>query len=100
MLLWVVMSFAMVVGVKYYTALQMRNLETRLNKVKDGLQGKKEELSRAMDRQNEVQADESAQAERIRSMKEIIQDIQIRLQGQGNEDENAMVADVMPPTAG
>ena len=100
MLLWVVMSLALVVGMKYYTSLQMRNLEMRLNKVKDGLQGEKEELNRAMERQNEVQADESAQAERIRSMKEIIQDIQIRLQGQGNEDENAMVADALPPTTG
>ncbi|MCZ6675479.1 MAG: hypothetical protein O7C75_21335 [Verrucomicrobia bacterium] len=95
MILWVFMSLAMVVGMKYYTALQMRNLETRLNKVKDGLQEKKQELNQAMEQQDTVQADEAAQLERIRSMKEIIQDIQIRLQGKGDEDENAMVADTL-----
>ncbi|MCZ6633140.1 MAG: hypothetical protein O7G87_07015 [bacterium] len=95
MILWVFMSLAMVVGMKYYTALQMRNLETRLNKVKDGLQEKKQELNQAMEQQDAVQADEAAQLERIRSMKEIIQDIQIRLQGKGDEDENAMVADTL-----
>ena len=95
MILWVFMSLAMVVGMKYYTALQMRNLETRLNKVKDGLQEKKQELNQAMKQQDAVQADEAAQLERIRSMKEIIQDIQLRLQGKGDEDENAMVADTL-----
>ena len=101
MVLWVAVALAMVVGVKYYTSLQLRNLEMRLNKVKDGLQGKKEELQQVMARQHEAQSDEDAQAERIRFMKEIIQDIDMRLQGKG-EDDDVVVTDAMspPPTMG
>lgn len=96
MVLWVLMALVVVLGVKYYTSLQIRNLELRLNKVKDGLQGKQNELHQVMERQHEAEAEEYAQTERIRFMKEIIQDIHIRQQGQGGE-EDAMVVDAMPP---
>ena len=80
MVIWMLVSLFMVVGVKYFTATKMRDLEKRLNRVKDQLQTKKEEFQTVLSRQKEVQVEESLSTERIRSMKELIHDIGIRLQ--------------------
>ena len=77
---WVLVSVLRVVGVKYFTATKMRDFERRLNRVKDGLHQKKSELDLVKSRQAQISADETLHSERIRSMKELIHDIQLRLQ--------------------
>ena len=78
-MVWVLVMVVMVVGVKFYTATRMRDLERRLNQVKEGLHQKKDELDAAQAQQAEVQTEENGHTERIRFMKELIDDIQIRL---------------------
>ena len=81
-----------VLVLKYYTAAQMRNLERRLNKVKAGLQEVKEKLTEEQDRQRAIQSEEILEEERIRAMKELIQDLQYRMtQSDRSEDELVIV---------
>ena len=91
MLIWVIAALALVVGVKYYTSLQMRNLEHRLNVVKDSLHEVKEMYSEAQTKQEEASEQEGHHEERIRSMKEIIQDIQMRLTSSDKPEETEPV---------
>lgn len=92
MILWMLVSLLMVVGVKYFTATKMRDLERRLNRAKEGLQTKKEEYQSVLARQEEVQSEEHLASERIRFMKELIHDIGIRLQTT-DRDQNELVVD-------
>jgi ASC-1-like (ASCH) protein len=87
----------MVVGVKYYTSIEMRKLERRLEVVKNGLQQVKERLHDAQMRQKEVQSEESNFGDRMQTMKEIINDLQFRM---SNSDDLAgkSIADSMPLT--
>ena len=84
MYIWVLVSLILVVGVKYFTSREMANLERRLHAVKDALQEKKLEYDAEKSNQNEVQSRETAMEERIKHMKEIIHDLNIRLT-QGDE---------------
>lgn len=78
-MIWVLCMVVVVIGIKFYTATRMRDLERRLNQVKEGLHEKKSEFDTAETRQAEVQVEENGHSERIRFMKELINDIQIRL---------------------
>jgi len=80
LIIWMLLSLVMVVGIKFFTATKMRDLERRLNRVKDGLQSKKEEFQNVLAKQEGIQAEEALSSERIRFMKELINDIGIRLQ--------------------
>ena len=80
MIIWMLVSLVMVVGIKFFTATKMRDLERRLNRVKEGLQTKKEEFQTVLAQQEGIQAEEALSSERIRFMKELIHDIGIRLQ--------------------
>ena len=91
MLIWVIAALGLVVGVKYYTSLQMRNLEHRLNVVKDSLHEVKEMYSEAQTKQGEASEKEGHHEERIRSVKEIIQDIQMRLTSSDKPEETEPV---------
>ena len=71
-IIWVVCSLMLVVGVKYYTSLELRKLERRLERVKDGLQQVKEKFQMAQDRQQSVQSEESLFEERVKFMQENI----------------------------
>ena len=85
------LGLAFVLVLKYYTAAQMRNLERRLNKVKAGLQEAKDKLAEAGDRQKAVQGEETLYEDRIRFMKEIIEDLQYRMtQSDRLEDERVI----------
>lgn len=97
MIIWTLVAFLMVVGVKYYTSLEMRKLERRLEVVKNGLQQVKERLHDAQMRQKEVQSEESNFGDRMQTMKEIINDLQFRM---SNSDDLAgkSIADSMPLT--
>ena len=73
--------FAGVIGAKYYTALGTRNLERRLNRVKAGLEKVRQDLRQERERQSGVASDEEMAEMRVRFMKELMQDLQIRLSG-------------------
>jgi len=78
-MVWVLVMVVMVIGVKFYTATRMRDLERRLNQVKEGLRAEKKVFDAAQIRQAEVKVEEDGHTERIRFMKELIDDIHIRL---------------------
>ena len=87
-MLWAAIALVFVVIIKYYTATQMRTLEKRLRAVKSGLQRQKDRLQECQDRQKAVESEEQLHEERIRFMKELIQDIQYRLAA-GDEARDA-----------
>ncbi|MDA0709065.1 MAG: hypothetical protein O3B73_02505 [bacterium] len=94
--IWVLVALLMVVGVKYYTSLEMRKLERRLETVKSGLQQVKERLQSVQKTQTDAQREESGFHDRMQVMNEIIHDLQYRMT---NSDELATkgVSDSMPP---
>ena len=91
MLVWVIAALALVVGIKYYTSFQMRNLERRLNVVKDSLHETKGVYTEAQTKQEDAAVGENHHEERIRFMKEIIQNIQIRLTSSNKPEETKPV---------
>ncbi|GEM_PF-795718 len=94
---WALFSAVVVFGVKYYTSLEMRKLEQRLNTVKDDLHLAKEKLQQAQDRQMTVQSEEEHAQERLRCVKETIEDIHIRMTAKDvNESDEVGVADATP----
>lgn len=78
-MIWTAIALILVVVVKYYTATQMRTLEKRLTTVKNGLQKERDRLEACQDRQRAVESEAQLYEERIRFMKELIQDIQYRM---------------------
>lgn len=98
MYIWVAFSLTFVVVVKYYTAMEMRKLERRLETVKDDLHRVKEQLVAAQERQQEVQQEEENFEERVRRMKEVMEDLQMRLTSSQDQDEEAkmVISDTMP----
>ena len=98
MIIWTVCMLAFVVVVKYYTSLEMRKLERRLETVKNGLHQMKEKLQAAEESQHDVQAEETGYETRLNVMREIIQDIQFRLTSADEVDvEGVMASDGVPP---
>ena len=98
---WAIAVLLIVFGVKYYTSLEMRKLERRLEKVKDDLQSAKEKLQQAQERLSNVQQEEELFGTRQRAMKETIEDIQMRLTSKEESlGEDSVVADSAPPPRG
>lgn len=97
MIVWTLFTLIVVVGVKYYTSVEMRKLERRLETVKNGLQQMKDRLQAAQDRQKSVESEETMFVERLRVMKEIIQDIQFRLTTTDEFETQRLVLDSAPP---
>lgn len=91
MIVWMLVSVVMVVGMKFFTATKMRDLERRLNRVKDGLHTRKVEFDSAKSRQYQISSEEELHSERIRFMKELIQDIQIRLMAKDEPNQSLML---------
>lgn len=96
MIIWTLVALFMVVGVKYYTSLEMRKLERRLETVKNGLQQVKERLQNVQARQAEIQSDESNYEDRLQVMTEIINDLQYRMTS-SDDIEDKIISDSMPP---
>jgi len=95
---WAISVLLIVFGVKYYTSVEMRKLERRLEKVKDDLQRAKEKLQQAQERQSNVQQEEEVFGARQRAMKETIEDIQMRMSAkEAAAAEDVVVADSAPP---
>jgi len=78
----------LVFGVKYYTSVEMRKLEHRLETVKKGLQEVKDELEVTMEKHNTVSSEENVFQNRVSSIKELIQDLQFRLADSEEKLEN------------
>jgi hypothetical protein len=79
MAIWTISALIMVIGIKYYTSLEMKKLENRLNAVKDGLQQARGRLETAVAEQELNEDKMQLQEEHLRVMREIIQDLQDRL---------------------
>ena len=96
---WALFAAVAVFGVKYYTSLEMRKLEQRLNTVKDDLHLAKEKLQQAQERLGTVQSEEELTQERIRCMKETIEDIHLRMTAKDESDsDEVLVTDSTAPT--
>ena len=97
---WALFTAVVVFGVKYYTSVEMRKLERRLGKVREDLGLAKDRHQEAQDSANGVQNEEGLCEERVRYMKETIEDIQLRLTSKedGDKGENVLVADSAPPS--
>ena len=91
MIIWMLVSVVMVVGMKFFTATKMRDLERRLNRVKDELHKRKTEFDSAKSHQSKIVSEEELHSERIRFMKELIQDIQIRLMAKDEPNQSMML---------
>jgi len=90
MLYWVIFSLLTVLIVKYYTSIEMRKLERRLETVKDDLQRVKEKLHAAQERNQTVKGEEEMYQERVRRMKEVLEDIQMRMTTKDVEDDDSL----------
>ena len=76
---YLLLSFAAVMGVKYYTSMRMGALEKRLREVQRDLDRVKVQRKEVENEQNSMLDEELSCEDRIRSMKEIIEDLQYRL---------------------
>ena len=95
---WALFTAIVVFGVKYYTSVEMRKLERRLNKVKEDLRLSKDRHQQAQDRMTSVKHDEEHFEERVRRIKETIEDLQLRLTSKDEADhEDVVVVDSAPP---
>jgi len=74
-----IILFLAVIGAKYYTALGSRNLERRLNRVQADLEAARQGLREERQRQEQIGGQEELNELRVRYMRELINDIQIRL---------------------
>jgi predicted nucleic acid-binding Zn-ribbon protein len=90
--IWVIVALFVVVGVKFYTSREMAQLERRLHAVKTELHTKKVELDTFHVNQVETKKAEEAMENRITHMKEIIQDINVRLTQSDPSIESRSVA--------
>jgi septal ring factor EnvC (AmiA/AmiB activator) len=87
LLFLLIVAFSGVVGVKYYTSMGMRKLERRLRGVQYDLDKVKKERREKEDEQNEMSDEEEKCEERIRSMKDIINDLEYRLTTSKEEEQ-------------
>ena len=79
MTVWILLCLPAVVIVKYYTTVEMRKLERRLESVKSDLRSVKKKHEEVEGARKEVVAQEELYVQRIRAMKDYIQDLNIRL---------------------
>ena len=79
MMVYAMLALLGVFIVKYYTAVEMRKLERRLMRVKEDLIAVKSKLADAQGDTNESREEEEAFEERVRRIKETIEDLEIRL---------------------
>ena len=91
MMVYAMLALLGVFIVKYYTAVEMRKLERRLMRVKEDLIAVKSKLADAQGDTNESREEEEAFEERVRRIKETIEDLEIRLTTSKEEQENEVV---------
>ena len=88
---WALFAGVVVFGVKYYTSIEMRKLERRLNRVKDDLHLAKEKLQQAQEKYNSVETEETSMEGRVGRMKEVIEDIQMRMTAKDDGPDEELV---------
>jgi len=76
---YLLLSFAAVMGVKYYTSMKMGALEKRLRGVQQDLEKVKVQRLEKDKEQKSMLEEEQNCEDRIRSMKEIIEDLEYRM---------------------
>ena len=87
MITWLVFAFVAVLGVKYYTSVHMTKLERRLQSVKDELLEARDAYHETQEKQGGMQSEERLYEERIVKMKEMIDDIRLRLSSKEKTEE-------------
>jgi len=97
MVYWLLFSLTGVFVVKYYTAVEMRKLERRLERVKEDLTQVKSKLSDAQNDTEKAREEEDGFEERVRRIKETIEDLEIRLTTASEEREGQMVVSDSTP---
>ena len=98
MLYWALFSLTGVFVVKYLTAIEMRKLERRLERVKEDLTQVKSKLSDAQGDTEMARDEEDAFEERVRRIKETIEDLEIRLTTAAEDREDQMMASDSAPS--
>jgi predicted nucleic acid-binding Zn-ribbon protein len=88
MMIYAMLALLGVFVVKYYTAVEMRKLERRLMRVKEDLIAVKSKLADAQGDTNESREEEEGFEERVRRIKETIEDLEIRLTTSREEQDN------------
>ena len=96
---WALFTALIVFVVKYYTSVEMRKLERRLNRVKDDLHLAKEKLQQAQEKYNSVETEKQNMEGRVGRMKEVIEDIQMRLTSKEESDTEEVLISDNPPQA-
>ena len=98
-MLYVMLCLVGVFTVKYYTAVEMRKLERRLDRVKDDLGQVKDKLGSVQKHTDRVRSDEEDYQDRVRRIKETIEDLEIRMTSSSQDDseENVAVSDSSSP---
>ncbi len=76
---YLLLSFAAVMGVKFYTSMSMGALEKRLREVQRDLEKVKAQRLEKDKEQKSMLEEEQNFEDRIRSMKEIIEDLEYRM---------------------
>lgn len=94
MIFWVLAAMMSVIGVKYYTAIQVNKFEKRLNEVKDGLHEIKETFLEVQEQTRQTEEEEAIFVERIRVMKEMIEDLKMRLSFEEKPEEESILVSV------
>ena len=79
MVIWILASVLAVVLVKYYTAMEMRKLEARLDAAKSDLEQYRKRLQDAQEVLFFFCKQKTAYEIRLRFMKELIEDLDMRL---------------------
>ena len=96
MIYWMIFSLVGVFIVKYYTAVEMRKLERRLERVKEDLTQVKGKFSDAQGDTKRAKEEEEAFEERVRRTKETIEDLQIRLTTAVEDRDEVVISDSTP----
>ena len=98
-MLYAMLCLVGVFMVKYYTAVEMRKLERRLERVKDDLGQVKDKLGSVQKHMDQVRSDEEDYQDRVRRIKETIEDLEIRMTSfsQDDSEENVVVSDSSSP---
>jgi len=91
MIYYMLVALTGVFIVKYYTSVEMRKLERRLEKVKEDLTQVKGKLKDAQEDTSGAQEDEDSFEERVRRIKETIEDLEIRLTTSAEEKDDQML---------
>jgi archaellum component FlaC len=98
-MLYAMLCLVGVFMVKYYTAVEIRKLERRLERVKDDLGQVKDKLGSVQKHMDQVRSDEEDYQDRVRRIKETIEDLEIRMTSfsQDDSEENVVVSDSSSP---